>query len=131
MKEYFKVCVSKYVSEKDFEVVRPASLNNPKDNAVMFIITNRMDEVSAFNKCRNCLIFWPKDVQILDECKIRHAVYVCEDPHKEYCRFFFDNKITYPPAVEMFEMVNGAYICKNAKIGENCHIFLEHILVET
>ena len=57
MKEYFRVNVNKYVEVKDFEVVRPASLNDPKDHAVMFIIEEYMDHDGAFRTCQDCLVF--------------------------------------------------------------------------
>ena len=123
MKEYFRIPVKKYVSDKDFEVVRPASLNVPKDNAVMFVIESRINEAVAFTKCRNCLIFWPEKVSVSDEIADRHAVLYCKDPHREYCRFFYDNGIANLPREEEFELKNGAYICKGAAIGRNCRIF--------
>lgn len=122
MKEYFRVNVSKYVTGKDFDVVRPASLNNPKDNAVMFIFGSYMEHSDAFLKCNNCLIFWPQDAEIPDEIEKKHAVVKCEIPKNGYCGFFRENNITYYPPVEDFELVNGAYISKSAKIGKNCTI---------
>ena len=122
MKEYFRVQVYKYVEGKDFEVVRPASLNNPKDNAVMFIIESRINEASAFTRCSNCLVFWPENVDIPGGLTDRHAICKVSNPHREYCRFFYDNEITYLPPIEEYEMVRGAYICKGAKIGESCRI---------
>jgi len=122
MKEYFKVNVSKYVNDKDFDVVRPASLNNPKDNAVMFIFGSYMNNSDAFLKCNDCLIFWPEDVEIPNEIKNRHAVVKCSIPKNGYCGFFRDNNITYYPPIEEFDVVNGAYIAKTSKIGKNCTI---------
>lgn len=122
MKEFFRVHVNLYVKGKDFEVVRPASLNNPKDNAVMFIIESRINEASAFAKCSNCLVFWPENVDIPEGLTDKQAVCKVSNPHKEYCRFFYDNGITYLPPVEDFEVVDGVYICKGAKIGKNCRI---------
>ena len=122
MKEYFRVPVNQYVKGMDFEIVRPASLNNPKDNAVMFIIESRINEASAFMKCSHCLIFWPKNVDIPDGLTDRHAVCKVSNPHREYCRFFYDNGITYLPPIEDYEIIGGAYICKGAKIGKNCRI---------
>lgn len=122
MKEYFRVQVNQYVKEKDFEVLRPASLNNPKDNAVMFIIESRINEVSAFMKCCNCLVFWPENTDIPGDLIDRHAICKVSNPHREYCRFFYANKITYLPPIEDYEIVGGAYICKDAKIGRNCRI---------
>ena len=122
MKEYFKVNVSNYVPDKDFYVLRPASLNNPKDHAVMFISAGYMDRTDAFLKCRNCLVFWPADVPAPDEIKDRHAVCTVKNTRNGYCGFFRDNAITYYPPAEDFEIVNGAYIAKSAKIGKNCTI---------
>lgn len=123
MKEYFKVNVRKYVDNKDFEVVRPASLNNPKDNAVMFILEKNMHHSNALMQCENCLVFWPESIEIQEDIKSRHAIKLCERPHREFARFFADNKITYYPCLEDFEVVNGAYIAQTAKIGKNCKIF--------
>ena len=122
MKEYFKVNVSKYVENKNFDVVRPASLNNPKDNAVMFIMESRINEASAFIKPNNCLVFWPENIEVPDDIKEKHAVCLCSNPHNEYCRFYYDNAITYLPPIADFEIVNGAYIAKTAKVGQNCKI---------
>ena len=122
MKKFFEVNVSKYVAEKDFSVYRPASLNNPKDNAVMFIFGSYMDRADAFLLCNDCLIFWPEDVDVPDEIAARHAVVKCEIPKNGYCAFFRDNGITYYPPVEDFDLVNGSYIAKTAKVGKNCRI---------
>lgn len=122
MKEYFRVKSSKYVPGKNFDVVRPASLNNPKNNAVMFIFGSYMDRTDAFLACNECLIFWPEDVDVPDEIMKKHAVVKCFAPKKGYCGFFRDNNITYYPPVEDFDLVNGSYIAKTAKIGNNCRI---------
>lgn len=122
MKEYFRVNVSKYVADKDFDVVRPASLNHPKDNAVMFISTGYMDKVESFRKCGNCLIFWPANERLPEDIGNRHAVCIVENARNGYCGFFKENHITYYPPVEDVELINGAYIARTAKIGKNCRI---------
>lgn len=122
MREYFRVNASKYVPGKNFDVVRPASLNNPKDNAVMFIGEKYMDQADAFCKCKNCLIFWPEEIDLPEEIGNDHAVVKCIKPRREYCRFFCENSITYYPPIEEFDIKNGAYICRTAKIGNNCSI---------
>ena len=122
MKEYFRVNAGRYAEGKNFDVVRPASLNNPKDNAVMFITDGYMEQTAEFMKCRNCLIFWPATIDVPKEVEERHAVVRCENVRTSYCAFFRDNSITYHPPVEEFETVNGVYICKGAKIGNNCRI---------
>lgn len=122
MKEYFRVNVCKYVEGKDFEVIRPASLNNPKDNAVMFITAGYADQVDAFKKCNKCLIFWPKEIEVPADIMSRHAVCVVENTRNGYCGFYRDNSIKYYPPLEEYEVVNGAYIAKAASIGNGCTI---------
>lgn len=122
MMEYFRINASRYVPEKNFDVVRPASLNYPKDNAVMFIIEGYMNHADAFFKCSNCLIFWPESQPVPEELESRHAVVKCSNAKNGYCAFFRDNGITYYPPIEEFDVVNGAYIAKTARIGNNCRV---------
>lgn len=122
MKKYFEVNVNKYTLRKNFYVYRPASLNNPKDNAVMFISDGYMDYAKAFLKCCNCLVFWPDIYRVPVEVEEKHAVVKCKNSRNGYCEFFRDNNITYYPPAEDFEIVNAAYICKTAKIGKHCRI---------
>lgn len=122
MKEYFRVNVHKYDPNKNFDVVRPASLNAPKDHAVMFITKANLEGADAFRKCSECLIFWPIDTPVPEDIGDRHAIFFCENSRKGYCSFFCNNGITYYPMPEEYETVNGAYIAKSAKIGEGCTI---------
>lgn len=123
MREYFRISASKYVKGKNFDVVRPASLNNPKDNAVMFIDEKYITEIETFKKCRECLIFWPESIEIPPETENAHAIIKSSKPRRGYCEFFLNNSITYYPPIEDVEIVKGAYIAKAAKIGKNCRIF--------
>lgn len=122
MKEYFKVNVRKYCPGKDFDVVRPASLNKPKSQAVMFIMEKYMDEAMVFGEVENCLVFWPESVAVPQNIEERHAIVSCDDPHSQYCRFFRDNNITYLPQPGETEYINGSWIAKNAIIGSNVTI---------
>ena len=122
LKEYFKVNVNKYVPDKSFFVFRPASLNNPKDNSVMFISEGYLDCVDSFNECTDCLIFCPKDFDIPTEIERKHAVVRCDSSRKGYCSFFKENNITYYPPIEDCDVVKGAFISKNANIEKNCII---------
>ena len=119
MKEYFSVNVSHYVPEKDFLVFRPASLNVPKSQAVMFIMEKYIDRQSVFATVEQCLIFWPESIPVPQSIRDKHAVFVCEKPHTEYCVFFRDNGIVSRPPLEEYEIVNGAYISKFATLGDN------------
>lgn len=122
-KKYFNVNVEKYFPELDFEVVRPASLNNPKNNAVMFVTAQYINHAIVLYSVNNCLIFWPDTVNVPEEIVKRHAVYICDNPHLQYCKFYMENNITYYPPVEEFDVINGAYIAKQARIGKNVKIF--------
>ena len=123
MKKFFDVNVKKYVVGRDFSVYRPASLNNPKDNAVMFIREEFIHHSDSFLRCSDCLVFWPESISVPDNIQNRHAIKLCNKPHREFARFFVDNSITYLPEIDDVEIINGAYIAKTAVIGDNCRIF--------
>lgn len=122
MKIYFDVDIAKYDSQKSFHVYRPASLSKPKNNAVMFITEQHIDESECLLECRDCLIFWPKNIDIPERILTAHCVVKCVHPRKGYCLFFQENQITYYPPVEQFKLVNGAFIAETAKIGNGCTI---------
>lgn len=122
-KKYFEVEISRYISGDTRKVYRPASLNNPKDEAVMFVTEGFVQYADALLNCKDCLVIWPKSMEIKEEIKALHAVYYVEDPHNAFARFFMENNITYLPELEEIEIINGAYISKRAVIGNNCKIF--------
>lgn len=117
MKKYFDVSVERYVSDKRFRVVRPASLIKPKDNAVMFIMKEYFEYMEVFYNVKECLIFWPEEEPVPEEIKINNAVKLCAMPHFEYCKFYRDNKITFLPQKTEGTYVDGAFIAKDAVIG--------------
>lgn len=118
-KMFFEVNTNKYLKSTSYTVVRPASINNPKNNAVMFITENFIDRASAFLNVKECLIFWPASHEIPDEINEKNAVYECENPHLEYCKFFVDNSISLKMKYEEYDTINGANIAKTAIIGSN------------
>lgn len=122
MKTYFEVNVNRYVPEKEFVVCRPASLNYPKDHAVMFVTEEYMDKTDALLDCKNCLVFWPEKIQVPEKIANRHAVVQCTSAKNGYCAFYRENQITYYPPKEEFEVAGGAYIAKTAVIGKDCTI---------
>lgn len=122
MKKYFDVDITGYDATKAFHVYRPASLSAPKDNAVMFITQQHMDQMGQFLKCRECLVFWPEESEVPEVVAVLHAVVKCKFPRKSYCLFFRDNQITYYPPAEPFRLENGAFIAETAKIGADCTI---------
>lgn len=119
MNKFFEVEVSKYVPEKKYKVYRPASLNCPKDNAVMFIGAEYAEYIEAFAKVKNCLVFCSEKIEVPQSMKNQHAFVMCANPRVEYCKFFRDNKITYCPPKEKVTMINYAFIADTAIIGEN------------
>ena len=122
--DYFKVNVSEYVSDKDFPVTRPASLNNPKDHSVMFIQENYINKATeAFSAVSNCLIFWPKNTKVPSDLSRKHAVIQCNEPHLEFCRFFKDHDITNFINPGSPQMKDGYTISGNVNIGKETVIF--------
>lgn len=127
MKEYFRINITKYSPDKHFDVVRPASLDNPKDNAVMFISKRFVAEADklacAFERVKDCLVFWPEGAQIPNDLDRVHAMVICENPHNAFSRFFVENNITYLPRPCKYELINGAFIELGAQIAPNCVVF--------
>lgn len=119
---YFEVNANRYVPGKDYLIYRPASLNNPKDNAVMFVRESFMKYSGALMNCKDCLVFWPIKESIPVEIAERHALVQCEKPHKEFARFFSDNSITFLPKKYEGKLVDNAFIADSALIGEECLI---------
>ncbi len=123
MEVFFDVPLSEYQEGSKVTVCRPASLNNPKDNAVMFVTEGYIQFSERLLKCKDCLVFWPKDVDIPSEISALHVVCKAENPHNEFGRFFVKHGITHLPKPQKYDIVNGAFIEKGAQIGKNSFIF--------
>lgn len=123
MKEFFKINVSKYDESKNYEVVRPASLNKPKDNSVMFITEDHIDQWEKLLSVHNCVIIWPESIDVPAKLKNRHVIIKFDDPRRGQALFYRDNNITYNALPCEYEVVNGAFIAKGAKIGNGTIIF--------
>lgn len=123
LKEFFCIDVSKYDSTKHYNVVRPSSLGNPKDNSVMFVTEGFLAHWKAVLSVNNCLVIWPEAVAVPKELSDRHAVLLSPEPRYGFAQFFYDNNVTYNTMPKPFNVVNGAYICEGASIGKNTVIF--------
>ncbi len=123
MKEFFQVSASKYDETKDYYVVRPSSLNKPQDNSVMFVTSEYIDKWDAVLTVKDCIVIWPETLPVPGELSSRHAVILHHEPRLGFAEFFRDNRITYNRPPVPFQIVNGAYICDGAKIGDNCVVF--------
>ena len=121
-KDYFSINVSKYDATKDFIVTKPASINHPQNNSVMFIKKTYMEQSSLFALVEECLIFWPDTVEVPEQYRVKNAFVLSSMPHIDFCRFFKENNIDNLPPTEEFDIIGGAFICKNAKIGHNCRV---------
>ena len=122
MKNYFDIDISKYVVNKHFRVLRPASLNFPKDNAVMFVTEKYMNRAERLETVKNCLVFWPENIDIPESISLKHAVVPVEKPRSAYANFFLNNNIHNLPLPSEYEVINGAYIEMGAVIGKLCDI---------
>ncbi len=122
-KQFFCINVNEYCQEKNFDVYRPASINKPQNNAVMFISESFMECVAVFTEVENSLIFWPQAMDIPTEISEKNAVVPVADPHNAFCGFFQEHNIVNLPENRPFQVVNGSYIEEGASIGEACMIF--------
>lgn len=123
MKEYFRVSAKAYDNSKDFIVVRPASLNKPQNNSVMFVTPEYKDKWESVLTVQECIVIWPETEKVPTELASRHAVILHHEPRLGFAEFFRDNGITCNRKPVPFHTVNGAYICEGAVIGKDCDIF--------
>lgn len=123
MKEYFRVSASEYNKNRNFDVVRPASLNKPQNNSVMFITQEHISEWKAVLQVEECIVIWPENEKIPEEVSKKHVVIKHHEPRLGYALFYRDNGITYNAEPCEYECINGAFIGKGSKIGKNTVIF--------
>lgn len=120
---YFDVSVSLYDGRRNFHVVRPSSVENPKDSSVIFVTEEYADKWRNLEGVTDCLVIWSENAQVPEIIKERNAVITASDPRREYARFFYDNGITYNQDNSDYEVVGGACIGKGALIGRECTVF--------
>lgn len=137
---YFCINVKQYNRNYDFEVICPASIDYPRDNAVMFVREAYIFRWANLLTVKDCLIFWPEEIEIPEEIEKKHLIVLCQDTRLEYCRFFKEHGIrNLPPDEEVIYrngswlavsavigegtvILPGAYISGGARIGKNCYI---------
>lgn len=119
---YFDVAAHDYSEKYDFHVYRPASLDNPKNNAVMFMNAANVHRTQQLIRAHQCIIFYPDGVELPDAVMENNLVIPCADPRVEYCRFFRENNITYYPPQETMKLQNGAFVSEQAVIGHDVTI---------
>lgn len=119
---YFCINANKYDSSKNFNIYRPSSLNKPKDNSVMFIMKTNLDKIDIFRKIKECIIFWPKNMEHPSWIDEENLLLDVESPHLEYCRFFQQNHLINLPDRESYSFIDGYFKSDKAKIGNNVTI---------
>lgn len=123
LKEFFCVDASKYDATKHFQVVRPASLSNPQNNAVMFVTEGFLKYWEAVLSVEECIVIWPENHPVPEELAKRHAVILSGEPRYGFAKFFHENHVTYNVLPRPYELKDGAMICEGVEIGEGTIIF--------
>ena len=122
MNKLFSVSAAKYSSEYCFEVYRPASLDHPGNNAVMFINDKNVGRINEIDGVKDCIIFHPTTLELSQSLKQNNLTIPSADPRTSYCLFFRENHIVNLPHKEKMRCVNGAMIAESAIIGNNTTI---------
>lgn len=122
-REFFCIEASKYDKTKRFQVVRPASLSNPRDNAVMFVTEGFLKYWEAVLTVKECIVIWPENHPVPRELAEKHAVILSKEPRYGFAQFFYENHITYNTMPKPYELRNGVMICQGAQIGEGTIVF--------
>ena len=87
-KEFFCVDASKYDKTKHFRVVRPASLSNPQDNAVLFVTEGFLKYWESVLTVNECIVIWPENHPVPEELAKKHAVILSKEPRYGFAKFF-------------------------------------------
>ncbi len=122
-KEFFCIDASKYDATKQFQVVRPASLSNPKNNAVLFVTEGFLKYWEATLTVEECIVIWPENHPVPEELSKKHAVILSKEPRYGFAKFFHENHVTYNAMPKPYQLINGAMICEGAEIGAETVIF--------
>lgn len=123
MKEFFHINVNQYDAGRNYEVVRPASLNHPKDHSVMFVTEAYIDGWESILQVDQCVVIWPENRPVPEELEKRHVIIRHPEPRQGFAEFFYNHHIFYNPVPCEYEMLNGAYIAKGAQIGKDTVVF--------
>ncbi len=122
-KEFFSINVSKYDKTRNYKVVRPASLSNPKNNAVLFVTEGFMGQWKNTLTVEECIVIWPENYPVPEELAKKHVVILSKEPRYGFAKFFYENHVTYNALPKSFQIKNGAVICDGAEIGEGTIVF--------
>lgn len=117
-RETFSVSVSEYAPERNFTLNKVTSLANPADNAVMFVTKKHAVSAGKLELVRHCLVFWPKEIEIPEALREKHAFVLSERPRLEFCRFFEIHGIRSLPEQDEYVDRDGALVARGVEIGE-------------
>ena len=118
MKKLFVVNAKRYNENYDFEVYWPASLDNLKNNAVMFVNSRNVHRINCLELVNECIIYVPNDYIIPEKIKNSNVVINVPDPRTSYCLFYRENNIKHLPLQEKCVNIAGALIADSAKVDE-------------
>lgn len=122
-KKFFCINASKYDPTKHFQVVRPASLLHPKNNAVFFVTEGFLKYWENVLTAEECIVIWPQSCPVPAQLSQKHAVILSKEPRYGFAQFFHENHVTYNAMPKPFHTKDGAIICEGAKIGEGTVVF--------
>lgn len=122
MKKQFEIFAGKYSEGHRFFVYYPASLDKPRDHAVMFINRANAGRVQSLAGVCNSIVFCQEELEIPEEVERNNLIIRNDDPRTAYCLFYRENNITNVPPKEIVDIVDGAYIAKTAVIGKDTTI---------
>lgn len=109
-------------ANRSFELSCISSLENPKDNSLLFVTDRYFDKWENLMRVSHCLVFWPRNRDIPNELSDRHIIELCDSPRLELARFFHEKGITNNPKKEKTQLIDGSYVADGCKLGKNLTI---------
>ena len=89
----------------------------------MFVTPEYKSRWEALLKVKECIVIWPETEAVPEELASLHVVIKHTEPRLGFAEFFRDNGISYNRKPVPYKVVDGAFICDGAVIGNNCRIF--------
>ena len=109
-REFFRVNASKYDSSRNYDVVRPSSLSNPKSNSVMFVTESFMKYWEAVLKVNECIVIWPEGCDVPKELSDRHVVIFSKEPRYGFANFFVPTSAILMIGLSYLEIPYNKYL---------------------
>lgn len=120
-----KICVSRIVPTKRFDVVGMSYIGNPRSNTAMFITKKVEGLLSGLDNVENCLVFAENGMNIPQNMIDKHAFSFSDTPQLNYARFaaeFSQARFDEEKQLRFILKEDGYYVSEDVEIPGDAYI---------